>query len=44
MASGLSTSLHLEADVTYDPSGGTYFHAMLDEETRVLILINLQKI
>lgn len=31
-------------DVTYEPEGGTYFHATLDEEICVLIFINLHDI
>ncbi|KAJ9490487.1 hypothetical protein VN97_g2771 [Penicillium thymicola] len=32
---------HPKADVTNEPPGGTYFHAVLNKETWVLILINL---
>lgn len=42
--SDFSASLHPKADVAYEPPSSTYFHAMLDEETWVLILINLRNI
>ena len=44
MESDSFASFHLEADVMDKPSCSTYFHAMLDEEIRVLIFMYLYEI
>ncbi|KAJ5300969.1 uncharacterized protein N7443_005971 [Penicillium atrosanguineum] len=38
-----SAPLHPKTDVTYEPPGGTCFHAVLDKTTWVLILMNLHE-
>lgn len=42
--SDYSTSLHPKTDIVHEPPGGTYFHTTLDEEIRILILIDLREI
>lgn len=37
-------SFHPKADVANEPTGGTYFHTVLDKETWVLILVDLHKV
>ena len=44
VASHFFASFYLKADVINEPPGGTYFHAVLNKETWVLILINLYKV
>ncbi|KAJ5240505.1 uncharacterized protein N7469_002096 [Penicillium citrinum] len=42
-SSAFSLLLHPKANIASKPSGRTYFHTMLNEETWILILINLRK-
>lgn len=44
MESDFFASFHPEANVMDKPSCSTYFHAVLDEEIRVLILVYLHEI
>ena len=44
VASDFFASFHPKADVANEPPDSTYFHAVLNEETWVLILINLHKV
>lgn len=44
VASDFFASFHPKPNVANEPRGGTYFHVVLNEETWVLILINLHKV
>jgi hypothetical protein len=44
VASPFLASFQPKADVTNKAPDGAYFHAMLDKETWVLILINLHEV
>ena len=44
VASEFLALFYLKPNVANEPPGGTYFHAVLNEETRVLILINLHEV
>ena len=44
VASRFFALFHPKADVANEPPRGTYFHAVLNKETWVLILINLREV